>query len=167
MPSPGPLQHGGGLEHVKSRSAWARTGVRAFLPSSYLSQGSSGQARLGRSECATGVCRAASSPSEPRCCRTSDRSGPHPSGPRHTAGAGAFHAVAPGLWAEGAGCPTLATRRRLVSRLPRPSPGAVHEIAHPSRDGAAKPRDSPSQPGYRMEPSNGLLGRISMDSTFA
>jgi len=50
---------------------------------------------------------------------------------------------------------------------PAPSPGAVHEIAHPSRDGAAKPRDSPSQPGYRMEPSNGLLGRISMDSTFA
>ena len=31
-------------------------------------------------------------------------------------------------------------------------PAGLHEIAHPSRGGAAKPRDSPSQPGRRMEP---------------
>ncbi len=40
----------------------------------------------------------------------------------------------------------------LVAACPRePRPSGTHEIAHPSRGGAAKPRGSRSQPGCRME----------------
>ena len=43
---------------------------------------------------------------------------------------------------------------------PDSCPGtAVHEIAHPPRGGAAKPRGSRSQPGYRMERTSHVLGR--------
>ncbi len=41
---------------------------------------------------------------------------------------------------------------------------AHHERAHPTRGGAAKPRDSPSQPGYRMETEHSdVLGWNSLD----
>ncbi len=41
---------------------------------------------------------------------------------------------------------------------PRSVDRRTHEMAHPSRGGAAKPRDSPSQPGCRMKVYDNVLG---------
>ena len=61
--------------------------------------------------------------------------------------------------------PTQPVRSRCVVRgrvADRVHPAGLHEIAHPSRGGAAKPRDSLSQPGCRTEPSH-VLGWNALD----
>jgi hypothetical protein len=44
----------------------------------------------------------------------------------------------------------------------RATRASIHEIAHPPRDGAAKPRDSLSQPGCRTENASYVLGWFEM-----
>ena len=94
----------------------------------------------------TGLTCAPSDVEDPRC-RTSPRGS--------VVGTNGGRPPPAGPWSAGS------PRARLAGRCP----DRAREIAHPSRGGAAKPRDSPSQPGCRTEPNRGSgMGRAGSTS---